>query len=629
MLKKRQSYIIDILHDQGQWLTGKSLAQMLQVSDRTIRSDIDAINREYQQEIILSNKRLGYRLDSSAFSAMEIQPNHVIPQTPQERSIWIVKELLFHSQELNLFELENRVFVSGYSIDNDLQRIRKMIRHYRLEIKRSKNFIRLVGEEDEKRRLYRQLLTDEVQGNFTNLSSLATLFVHFDFLRMADLFTDICSEYPYQIKESLFPIVMIHAGVAIERILNGNYMEEMDLPREDFDQTAEYRISHTFFEQVSKVCRLALVESEIIRFALLLCSCNKQQDFMQEEELTAIVKNVLRKIDENFDIDLSADQVLLSGLANHFSSLLERQRTQTQMSNVYLREIKRQYPLIFEMAVHAGEVLSGELGHKVEENELSFIALHLGAAYDRFNSPSKYRALLIIPHNQLLAKPFTDKLHQRFEDRMSIVFQYSFFDERQVEALAPDMIISTAALKHRLSIPTLQLSLLFGYEDESKVFQLLNQLDRERYHEQFHKMMEHLVQKKLFYRKESVANSREAIAFLCDQLIGQGLADEAYKADVLKREGISATSFYQGFAVPHAMERSTSESCIATLTLDKPIHWGNFEVRLVILLAIREVDSQLMRIFFDWLSSLVMDPQKLTALVNSRSQEEFMANLFQ
>ena len=40
MLKKRQNNIIDILNDKAEWITGKALAQMLNVSDRTIRSDI-------------------------------------------------------------------------------------------------------------------------------------------------------------------------------------------------------------------------------------------------------------------------------------------------------------------------------------------------------------------------------------------------------------------------------------------------------------------------------------------------------------------------------------------------------------------------------------------------------------
>lgn len=629
MLKKRQNNIIDILNDKADWITGNTLAQMLNVSDRTIRSDIESINTEYQREIIFSNKRLGYKLDEHAISEMELETHNIIPQTPQERCIWIIKELLFNSRELNLYDLESRVFISGYSIENDLGRIKKMIKDYHLNLKRSKNFVELIGEENEKRKLYRKLLTDEVQGNFTNLNILATLFSDFDFLKISDIFTETCYEYDYQIKESLFPIVMIHAGVAIERIISGNYAENIDLPDESFTETLEYQLSQDFFARVEQGCQIHSVENEIIKFAILLCSSNSQQDFTQKKEIREIVVAVLAKINDNFDIDFSGDEALVSGLGNHISSLIERQKTNTSMSNVYLREIKRKYPLVFEMAVHAGEVLSERLEKKVGENELSFIALHLGAAYDRVNSPSKYRAVVIIPNNQMLSKPFIDKINSRFEDRMTIVFNYKIFDERQVRAISPDLIISTVSLKHQIKIPTLQLSLLFDYEDESKIFQLLNQLDKERYHEKFQKMMEHLIQKKLFYRKDHVADGEEAIEYLCNELIKEGLADEDYKADVIKRERISATSFVQGFAVPHAIEISTSESCIATLTLDKPVQWGNFEVRLVILLAIRGEDNQLMSIFFDWLSNLVMDPQKLSALLKARDQKDFIENILE
>lgn len=627
MSKTRRSNIIDILNDKDQWLTGKDLSQMLNVSDRTIRSDIEAINKEYKQEVIISSKRLGYRLNEKAVADIAIETNNIIPQTPQERIVWIIKELLFHSKELNLYELENKVFISGYSIESDLHRIKKIIKDYHLQLKRSKNFVQLLGDENEKRRLYRKLLTDEVQGNFTNLNILATLFSNFDFLKLSDIFSDICYEHDYKIKEALFPIVMIHAGVAVERIISKNYVEQFTIPKDNFTATKEYVVSSAFFNKVKSEYNTALVESEIIRFAVLLGGSNHHQHFAEESEITDIVKAMLTRLNENFDIDFSEDQSLVDGLANHISSLIERQKTSTSMSNIYLKDIKRKYPLIFEMAVHAGEVLSEHLEREIGENELSFVALHLGAACDRINSPNRYRAVVIIPNNQMLSKPFMDKINLRFSERMVIVHHAKIFDERQIRLLNPDLIISTVSLKHQLNAPTIQLSLLFDYEDESKIFQLLNQLDKERYHEKFQQMMEHLLQKKLFYRKTSIGNSEEAIEFLCDELIKQQLADESYKQDVIKRERISSTSFVQGFAVPHAIEISTSESCIATLTLDKAVTWGNFEVRLIILLAIREVDTQLMSIFFDWLSNLVMDPQKLTTLINSQDQKEFIENI--
>ena len=46
-MNNRQQRILDILHDYDEWVTGKELASMLSVSDRTIRSDIERINKEY------------------------------------------------------------------------------------------------------------------------------------------------------------------------------------------------------------------------------------------------------------------------------------------------------------------------------------------------------------------------------------------------------------------------------------------------------------------------------------------------------------------------------------------------------------------------------------------------------
>lgn len=150
----------------------------------------------------------------------DIETKDIIPQTSQERCIYIIQELLFKSHEINLIALQDQVFVSGYSIDNDIKKIRKMINDYpSLKLVRSKNYISLEGNETDKRKLYKQLLTAETQGNFMNLNSIAGLWNSFDLLEVKDILEEICEKYDYQIHEMTFPMIMIHAGVAIERII--------------------------------------------------------------------------------------------------------------------------------------------------------------------------------------------------------------------------------------------------------------------------------------------------------------------------------------------------------------------------------------------------------------------------
>lgn len=631
MLNKRQNQIIDILNNDNNWITGKELAKLLNVSDRTIRSDIDVINKFYDCLLIKSNKRLGYQIDEALLFKQDIETKELIPQNSHERCVYIIRELLFKSKEINLIALQDQVFVSGYSIDNDIKKIRKMISEYpSLKLIRSKNYISLRGNEADKRKLYKQLLTEETHGNFLNLNSIADLWSNFDLLEIKDILEDVCELYNYQIREIDFPMIMIHAGVAIERIINRNYINSKTA-KHHLNNNIEYQISYEFFHRVSKTIDIELVEDEVVLFAQLLIGSYQKDDEDEnlDKLLNQIVDAVIKEVKDYFDINFSKDKDFKLGLKMHLQLLLERQQNNVTITNIYLQEIKRKYPLVFEMAIRAGEVIADICKINVKENELSFLALHLGAAYDRVNSIKRYRAVIIIPHNQMLSNMCIDKLKLRFEERMVIIKRYGFYEETMIKQQEPDLIITTVPLKHNLNIPTVQITLFVNYEDESKVFQTLNLLDKQRYHEDFVVLVNELIRPDLFHVKKQMASSKEVIDFLCDELISKNLADERYKEDVFKRESVSATSFVNGFAVPHSIEITSKESCISIMILDKPVKWGDFEVKLVLLLAIRDTDSHLLKIFFDWLSSIVSDSNKFRQLLEVKNYQEFIQHVIE
>ncbi len=479
MLSNRQMNVINILSDSNNWMTGKEIAKILNVTDRTIRSDIEAINKYYDCQLIESNRRAGYHIDEILLDKQDIEVKEIVPQTAHERCIWIIQELLFRNKEINLIQLQERVFVSGYSIDNDLKKIRKIIENYpSLKLIRSKNHIRLEGEEIDKRKLYKYLLTEETHGNFMNLNSIADFWTDFDLLAIKDIFEEVCEKYDYKIRETTFPMIMMHAGIAIERIINHNYLtSDID---ERLMESTEYHVSYEFFERVSKLLNIEIVDDEVKRFSLLLLgksSGNYRKSNNNKEEVKRLIDRLIEQIAEYFGVDFSKDWDLKVGLETHIRSLIERQRNKVNVTNLYLKEIKRKYPLVFEMAIHSAKVIEKFTGYVIDESEIEFLALHLGAAYERIDSVQKYRAVMIMPHNQMLSKPCIEKLNSRFGDRMEVVKMFTFFEESQVMEYEPDFIITTLQIKHNLDVPTIQISLFLNYEDESKIFQLLNQLD--------------------------------------------------------------------------------------------------------------------------------------------------------
>lgn len=633
-LHKRQERIITMMNDMNVWITGKELSKLFNVSDRTIRSDIDMINRTYEAELIQSHLRYGYHLNQSVFRTLDITLEEVIPQTPQERCAYIIQELLFQRHELNIDNLQSQVYVSGYSIYNDIKRIKTMIEPYHdLKLIRSKNYIHLEGSEFSKRKLYKELLAAETKGNFLNMNKLASLYKDFDLLEVKGILDETIKKYNFQIREMAMPLLMMHIGIAIERIIHHNYIETK---RKHFalTESVEYSIAAAFFHKTAGRIRIEVVEDEIVLLALLLLG-KRSSEYTghqikiedRDYDVVEVISGLLENIYNFFGIDFRNDADLHIGLQMHLQSLIERQNHHVEVNNVYLQEIKKKYPLIFEMGVKAGEYLEEKAALKIDENEIGFIALHLGSAYDRSAASDKYRVLMIYPDDQALSKLCAQKVETRFHERIEIVNHLCIFEKHQVEMMEPDLILTTLPLQHNLDIVTVQISLFINYEDENRIFQSLNELDRIRSRHDFEDMIIHLIKPEFFYTDLKMKDPITLITYMCDKLKEQGYAKDAFKENVLLRESMSSTSFAYGFAIPHALNVASEASCLSIAILKNSMEWGGHHIALVILLAIKNEDRKLLRVFFDWLSAVVSNSAKFAGLLETNNHEEFITKI--
>ena len=636
MLTKRQNHLIDILNTEMQPMTGRELGQLLGVSDRTIRSDVDAINRECGERLIGADRRRGYFVNREIMGKQNHRSREMIPQTSQQRCSYLLRELLFKNREINLLDLQERVFVSGYSIENDLRRLREIIKKYPgLGLVRSKNHVWLSGREGDKRRLYKALLLQEMKGNMVNLNAVAEIWKDFDLLRLEEDFNAICRKNGYNVSELEYLPIMLYAGISIERMLHHNYMGRDRLNEERGKKCAgeciperEYRIADELFERISDIYRVKRDEEEVRQFAMLLAERENTGDGQgaastMDQIMEEMMDEICQILRTEFDIDLSEDEEFKDGIISHFRRI-DREQEGRETAEWYLQELKRKYPLIFEMAVRVAEVINSRRKTRLGEKEISFLALYMGAACQRLNLVERYRAVAIIPNRHMISKPCVDKLMLRFGNRMEIVGVYSFFEEKKVALDLPDLILSTVPLKHHLSVPTVQISLFLNGEDESRVFQTLNFMDKKKYHKDFSNMMRKIMRRDLFHICQSAQNREEILNFLCDSLHEKGLSGEDFKKNVFRREELSSTSFVYGFAVPHAIEASSNSSSISIMILKEPVKWGEFNVSLVVLLALRESDNQLLKVFFDWLCNSVTDTNKFQELIQSSDYEEFM-----
>lgn len=630
MLTKRQNMIMTIMNNQKDWIVGKDLAKLLNVSDRTIRNDIAAINEFYADTMIESNIRKGYRIQGEKVKRFIEETKKEIPETGEERRWLILKTLVEHNQ-VNIYQLADQMCISEFSLENDMNKIRKLLDNYQgLKVIRQSNMLQLSGGEREKRHLYEELISYKISGNLWNLNKVAENFMRFDLLKVKELLKDIFEEFHYQMNEGRIPTLLIHVGVILERNFACHFLKEDEEQQGKYGRE-EYEISRHFFEKIGARLSLQVREAEICDFAIYL-EHGKRKGYCEEEQLQGLasdlVQHIIVEIREHFDIDFSEDCEFRLGLEVHTVSLLKRHYANVEIDHTCLEEVKRKYPLIFEMGVWVCKIMEEHLNIIISENEISFIALHLGSAYERANLRRKYRCLLICPHNQTVKDLCIQKIVNRFQDRMEIVGCMSYFEESLIREKNLDLILTTQPVAHALDIETTEISMFFAHTDEAAVFQTLNRLDQIRYRNNFQFFILNLIREEFFTANMAVEEPEKIISDMCDKLYARGYVKENFKEGVLKRERLSPTSFFHGFAIPHNMShQETIHSAISTAILKQPVQWGSYEVRFVLLLAITEENRNFLKIFFDWLDDIVSNPEKFARLLEVQDYQSFVNTL--
>lgn len=628
-MNARQEKIIELLRESGGWMKGKDIALVMGVSTRTIRNDVETINASLTGAAIESSFQLGYHLKTQ--EAPVSRAKSVIPQTPEERRSFILKQLLRH-RDININDLPEKVCVSLFTIESDLRVIRQWLPDSSgLHLESGRNRIRLVGDEAAKRRLYKFLLSQEVEENFLNMDTLNELYPDFDLTEIRDLLAECEKRHGIEIRETAQSMVLMHVGIALTRVLNFNPMERVEALK-DLQETPQYLAAREFWDKIARRFQVTAPEPEISQLALLFMGKGSGNYYKADtipvngkeislEDLTTAMLEEVRKL---YGVDLTTDSKLQEGLSLHLRGLLLRLRDRTQVDNVYLEELRWRFPLIYDMGVTASRKLHEILGIQLDPNEIGFLALHLGAAYTIHRKPSKYRAVVVFPSDQALATVVIEKIRRQFQDRMDVVAVLDAYEKKRVEDLNPDLILTTLPLDHGLNVPTVQLSVFYSQENESQIFQQLNRLDKNRQKDIFQHRIRELIKPEYFLETLDASDSEDVIRKMCQPLVKAGCIPPEYADAVLEREGYAPTSFAAGFALPHALNVTIRESAISVAHLDHPLQWGDHSVDFVLLLAIREEDRELLGIFFDWWIQIISDPLRFGLLKEKNGYAAFV-----
>lgn len=395
---KRCIQILKLLLKNKECMTGDNLAVAIGVSSRTIRNDMKDLNRALEDHgaSVVSEIGQGYYLkieDQEKFLTFQNEMEehkrekdfkNIIPSEPEDRVKYIISKLLLSTlngrkEKIEFFDLEEELFISTSTLKKDFRNIDKVLKPYDLKTSiTKKDGVKIVGDEAKIRYCISEYIFNS-KGYFgiEENQFYQSIFKEQEIEKLREILLDVISVYNLRLTDLAFKNVLIHSLIMLKRFARQKSVtyEENDIKA--FEKKVEFECAQEIIKRIQKEFEVDL-GNEVYYLTQHLISSQRFliDDPKEDYEYKNEIEKILIKIKEETNIDLSDDKQLINGLAMHLSAALQRMRFDMNIRNEFLDSIKNMYPLAFELAVIAGEIIEENFQFRTQENEIGFLAMH-------------------------------------------------------------------------------------------------------------------------------------------------------------------------------------------------------------------------------------------------------------
>ena len=591
---KQREIILFLESQQHHWVTAKELAEFCGCTTRTISNRVAKINEAYP-EAILSSQR-GYRRNDQI---------SILQETPsKERKARIFLELLKHSSEgVNLYDLEDCLYISESTAKNDLQQLKEELANQQTTICFKGANIWLTGTERAKRQYMVSLLYAESDFQEKLTRSVREMIGYISLEELEEMIQQTFFNYERRLNQYVLNNIVLHYAISIERIRQGHTL--LTKPKLAENHSEEYQMAKEIALRLEETYDILFSKEELAQLSLLFVGIQKEHTVNSEKtqlqqivnpKIIEVLEEVLQKVEQIYFIQLK-NKEFFNKLAIHLQGLYDRSNVEAFTRNSRLWDLKTGYPLIYDISVYISSFIQERLNIWFTEDEISFIALHLGSFLESQRTEQQpFLLLLVVEDYHNMREVLQKKLQEHFGNQINIqVVRQTNIDQKKF-----DLIVTT---NRRLATKYEGAIFIHSFITTKELRKIENRmylLKGQKRKRQMEIRTDQFIAKELYFSQIDPADLTPEM--LLDQMIQrmsiQKYCSSDFKKSVKKREQLSPTSFPSGIAVPHAIDRTAEKSGISIMTLQEPIRWANYEVKLVALVAIRQEYAPIFDDFF-------------------------------
>ncbi len=613
-LSSREKTLLNILK-KNKSLTAKGLAEMMNVSDRTVRTLIKNIRNANIDDIaeIESLFGEGYQLvikDEVKLNCLLNESNSPKLLEDAESRINFIESKLLDGEIININEDCYDLYISERQLRSDLKKIEEELSKFHIQLEKTVHGdVSISGNEIDIRYALLKLNNSQDQQEFNQAEKIVN---------------EVLNKYQIKINDMQYKNFINYILISVRRIKKNHRIESIF---ESLDLSSnQFAIANEIAGQIGNSFEVVFSLYEIEGLYLCLIGSTSQgtnKTFVVTKEVETLLSEIFELIKSTYAIDFTHNLSLKVSLSMHFEPMINRLKHNMFVENPIVSDIKRKYSIAYTLALTANSVIRKHYGKSLDDGEIGYIALSFELALEESKKEKpKKKILLVCNLGRVSANLLKLNYLEAFEDYIEEIETASLNQLSVMNLSRFDFILTTVpiTLDEYIPIPIIEINYFISQQDEIRIKQILKENEKSNIEKYF--------DRDCFIPNLKAKNKEDALKKMSKQLMQKYEFKEDLYESIMRREQMASTDFCYRTAMPHTdkLISETSHVCIAIL--DKPIIWDENEIQLIFLVSVGK-DRKENQEFYSLISKFVLNEKMIDQLINTSSYEYFIKTISQ
>jgi len=452
MLKKQHFELLKLIENEKKL---SKIAELLNLTERSVRYKIDEINEEIGSKKIEIKKReffssLNKGDMDKLFENIE-STNYIYSQ--KEREELIILYTLMKKDKFLLKEVAEKLGTSKSTIRNDLKNLKKILLEYNIKLLQDDKLKYYFAYSEEDYRyfiaiyLYKYVSFDKKYDKI--------FFDDISYFRKV-IYKEIKEEYMSEIEsvskrikkaeldfmdETLNILIILMVVSHKRERKNSNLNIENS---EILEKRQEYLQLKNFFSDYTNINLLFFTDY------LFRISRDEKDVFVKFKnwlDISIAIIKIVRMFEIESKVDLKNIDVFLDEIFYYIKPLIFRTKRKIKLKNSILKDVKKLYPSIFNFLKKNFYYLEEVISEKVSEEEIAYLVLFFHKALQNNNKINK-KAILVTTYKENIALFLKEDIETEFLIDIDKILTLKSFEQIEKDLDDYDYILTTFSVEN-------------------------------------------------------------------------------------------------------------------------------------------------------------------------------------